>query len=171
MLIHRIVKTSIIALLVLFLGIPSSFLMAAILDLEAQIEVKINQIFLQKYAPNFSFIEPCMKALGMQNRRIPNYAITASSMWDRNHAPYFGRLHFTARGRYQGAWCARQNNRFQWFQVDFRRPTKVTKVVTQGRQNANQWVTQYRLAYSQDGLIWAYYKYRDRIKVRRIMLN
>lgn len=104
----------------------------------------------------------------MQNRRIPNYAITASSMWDRNHGPYLGRLHFTARGSYQGAWTAKHNNRYQWFQVDFRRPTKVTSVLTQGRQNANQWVTQYRLAYSQDGLTWAYYKLRDSIKVNEI---
>lgn len=105
----------------------------------------------------------------MQNRRIPNYAITASSMWDANHGPYLGRLHFTARGRYQGAWSSRHNNHHQWFQVDFRRPTKVTNVATQGRQNANQWVTQYRLAYSQDGLTWVLYKLRDAIKVWRII--
>lgn len=114
----------------------------------------------------YSFSEPCKNALGMQNRHIPNYAITASSMWDRNHGPYLGRLHFTARGHYQGGWSARHNNRYQWFQVDFRKPTKVTSVLTQGRQNANQWVTQYRLAYSQDGLTWAFYKLRDAFKVR-----
>ena len=116
----------------------------------------------------FHFIfssEICKLALGMQNRRIPNYAITASSSWDANHAPHLGRLHFTARGRLQGAWSSRYNNRFQFFQVDFRKPTKVSHIATQGRQNANQWVTQYRLAYSQDGLNWALYKLRDGIKV------
>ena len=101
----------------------------------------------------------------MQNRRIPNYAITASSSWDKNHGPYLGRLHFTARGRYQGAWSSRHNNHNQYFQVNFRRPTKITAVATQGRQNANQWVTQYRLSYSQDGLSWVFYKLRDGIKV------
>ena len=105
----------------------------------------------------------------MQNRRIPNNAITASSSWDANHAPYLGRLHFTARGKFQGAWSSRYNNHFQFFQVDFRKPTKVSQVATQGRQNANQWVTQYRLAYSQDGMNWALYKLRDAIKVRRIV--
>lgn len=116
-------------------------------------------------------LEPCKHALGMQNRKIPNYAITASSMWDKNHGPHLGRLHFTARGHLQGAWSSRHNNRYQWFQVNFRRPTKVTSVLTQGRQNANQWVRQYRLAYSQDGLTWAYYKLRDSIKVREIGLS
>ena len=107
----------------------------------------------------------------MQNRRIPNHAITSSSMWDANHGPYLGRLHFTARGRFQGAWSTRYNNHFQWFQVDFRRPTKISNVATQGRQNANQWVTQYRLSYSQDGLNWALYKLRDGIKVSRFVYN
>ena len=109
--------------------------------------------------------EPCKHALGMQNRRIPNYAITASSMYNKYYAPYLGRLHLTRRGSYQGAWSARHNNRYQWFQVDFRKPTKVTSVLTQGRQNSNQWVRQYRLAYSQDGLTWAFYKLRDSMKV------
>ena len=113
----------------------------------------------------FLSLEPCKHVLGMQNRRIPNSAITASSMWDVNHGPHLGRLHFTARGSYQGGWSARHNNRYQWFQVDFRRPTKITNVATQGRHNAAQWVTQYRLSYSQDGLTWALYKLRDGIKV------
>ena len=118
------------------------------------------------FALVFSILGPCKHVLGMRNRKIPNHAITASSMWDRNHAPYLGRLHFTARGSLQGGWSARHNNRYQYFQVDFRRPTKITAVDTQGRQNANQWVTQYRLAYSWDGLTWAYYKLKDHIKVR-----
>lgn len=120
------------------------------------------------FSPNVTIslsLEPCKNPLGMQNRRIPNYAITASSSWDKNHGPYLGRLHFTARGRYQGAWSSRHNNRNQYFQVNFRRPTKITAVATQGRQNANQWVTQYRLSYSQDGLSWVFYKLRDGIKV------
>ncbi|KAK3728633.1 hypothetical protein QZH41_011714, partial [Actinostola sp. cb2023] len=34
------------------------------------------------------------KALGMQSRAIPDARITASSMWDGNHAPWQGRLHY-----------------------------------------------------------------------------
>lgn len=102
----------------------------------------------------------------MQNRHIPNSAITASSMHDTNHAPYLGRLHFAARGSLQGAWSARFNDRYQYLQVDFRKPAKVTSVLTQGRQNANQWVTQFRLSSSQDGLSWADYEVQDSIKVR-----
>ena len=120
----------------------------------------------KKLIISFSSLEICKHPLGMQNRRIPNHAVTASSSWDANHAPYLGRLHFTARGKFQGAWSSRYNNHFQFFQVDFRKATKVSHVATQGRQNANQWVTQYRLAYSQDGVNWALYKLRDGIKVR-----
>ena len=92
-------------------------------------------------------------------------------MADANHAPYFGRLHFTARGKYQGGWSARFNDRYQWWQVDLGKPAKVRSVLTQGRQNANQWVTQYRLSSSQDGLSWADYKVQDSIKVRACFIQ
>ncbi|XP_020631503.1 uncharacterized protein LOC110068467 [Orbicella faveolata] len=100
----------------------------------------------------------CNKPLGMQNGRIRAAQITASSSWDRNHAPNNGRLHLHRVGARMGAWCARHNNRLQWFQVNFGRPTRVVKFATQGRHDARQWVTQYYLTFSQDGAHYAEYK-------------
>ena len=48
------------------------------------------------------------KALGMENLGIPDNAITASSMYDRNHAPYFGRLNTQKAGSSVGAWVPKQ---------------------------------------------------------------
>ena len=55
--------------------------------------------------------------MGMQNGRIPNSRITASSNWDRYHVSFRARLHHSRKGRYVGAWCAKTNNRYQWLQV------------------------------------------------------
>ena len=94
----------------------------------------------------------------MQNGRLRTSQITASSSWDKNHSPNNGRLHFKRAGSRMGAWCTRHNNRYQWLSVDFGRTMRVTKIATQGRQDAAQWVTQYYLSYSQDYVFFAEYK-------------
>ncbi|KAK3706337.1 hypothetical protein QZH41_006605 [Actinostola sp. cb2023] len=92
-------------------------------------------------------IEP----LGMQSKTIPDARITASSMWDGNHAPAQGRLNYKPPRGKAGSWSSRHNRVGQWIQVDLKRVTKVTGIATQGRTNANQWVTKYKLQYSSDG--------------------
>ena len=69
-------------------------------------------------------------------------------------------------GARYGAWCARHNNRLQWYQVNFGRPTRVVKFAIQGRQDARQWVTQCYLSYSQDGIHYAEFKENSNRKVR-----
>ncbi|KAL9950565.1 hypothetical protein ACROYT_G043081 [Oculina patagonica] len=107
----------------------------------------------------------CNKPLGMRNGRIRANQLSASSSWDRNHGPNNGRLHLRRAGARMGAWCARHNNRLQWYQVNFGRPTRVVKITTQGRQDARQWVTQYYLSYSQDGIHYAEFKENSNRKV------
>ena len=48
----------------------------------------------------------------------------------------------------------------------FKRPTRVVKIATQGRQDARQWVTKYFVTYSQDGANFAEYKENSYRKVR-----
>ncbi|CAH3189056.1 unnamed protein product, partial [Porites lobata] len=57
-----------------------------------------------------------------------------------------------------GAWCAITNDIYQWLQVDLRKYTTVTRIATQGRSDWNQWVTKYRLQYSEDGVNFNFYK-------------
>ena len=102
----------------------------------------------------------------MQNGRLRASQITASSSWDKNHAANYGRLHLKRTGSRMGAWCARHNNRYQWLSVDFGRPMRVTKLASQGRHDARQWVTQYYLSYSQDGVYFAEYKQNSARRVR-----
>ena len=101
----------------------------------------------------------------MQNGRIRLTQLSASSSWDANHGPRNGRLNFRRTGSRMGAWCARRNDRYQYYQVDFRRAMRVVKIATQGRQDAAQWVTQYFVTYSQDGNSFAEYKENSNRKV------
>ena len=95
----------------------------------------------------------------MENGNIRNRQISASSQWNANHAAIQGRLNFKKNGIKQGGWSARANNANQWLQVDLvSKFTKVTRVATQGRNVANQWVTKYTLQYSNDGVHFQYYK-------------
>lgn len=41
---------------------------------------------------------------------------------------------------YDGAWCAGRDDPLQWLEVDARRLTKFTGVVTQGRSSLWSWV-------------------------------
>ena len=101
----------------------------------------------------------------MQNGRIKNHQISASSTHDKDHAPWFARLHRKRIGGRRGGWSARHNTRYQWLQVDFRRSTRIVEILTQGRQDYRQWVTQYYITYSQDNVHWAEYKINSRRKV------
>ena len=93
----------------------------------------------------------------MENRRIRNQQISASSEWDVNHGARLARLNQKRTGRTIGAWSARVNNAYQFLQIDLRVPMKVTSVATQGRSDTNQWVTKYMLSFSLDGAHFAVY--------------
>lgn len=89
----------------------------------------------------------------MENYKIPDSSITASSAFDQSVKASNGRLH---RG---AAWAASVSNTHQWFQVNFGNLTTVSVIATQGRQsNGHQWITKYRVSYSHDGLLYAAYK-------------
>ncbi|PWA19765.1 hypothetical protein CCH79_00006926 [Gambusia affinis] len=55
-----------------------------------------------------------------------------------------------------GAWCANSEDRIHWFEVDARRETEFTGVITQGRDalNESDFVTSYFLAFSNDSREW-----------------
>lgn len=107
----------------------------------------------------------CQEALGVENGQIPDRKISASSQWDANHASEQGRLHFQASGSKVGAWCAGRNDDNQWLQVDLGSQfTRITGVASQGRNGAHrQWVTKYKLLYSNDGINFTFYREKEQM--------
>ncbi|PFX19748.1 EGF-like repeat and discoidin I-like domain-containing protein 3 [Stylophora pistillata] len=101
----------------------------------------------------------CSAPLGMEDYRITSAQISASSQYDGNHAPNQGRLHFKEiSGSHAGSWVAGRNNVNQWFQVDLTIETTVTFLATQGRNMYEQWVTKYKLQYSNNGSTFQVFK-------------
>ena len=101
------------------------------------------------------------KALGMQSGKIPNSRLKASSEWNRDWGPGYGRLHGSK------CWIARPSNTNHWLQIDFKYRATVTAIRTQGRRDANQWVRSYTVAYSDDGINFKAYrgdKGQDKVK-------
>ena len=95
----------------------------------------------------------------MENYEISDKQISASSQWDVNHAAIQGRLHFKPTGSKQGAWSAGTNDANQWLQIRLGdMDMRVTGIATQGRNAADQWVTTYKLQYSNDGVAFTYFK-------------
>ena len=100
---------------------------------------------------------PCTASLGMETRLIEDAQITASSEWSSNHAAIQARLNFKAGGGKKGAWSAGTTDANQWIQVALGSFTKLTGIATQGRNEVDQWVTEYQLQYSVDGVSLDYY--------------
>ena len=82
--------------------------------------------------------------------------MTASSTFGLQK-PGNGRLYLKAKPGTAGGWVAGNRSNGSWFQVKFGGWPKVTKISTQGREDAPQWVTKYRVSYSSDGIFFKDY--------------
>ncbi|XP_044183388.1 uncharacterized protein LOC114971011 isoform X2 [Acropora millepora] len=86
-------------------------------------------------------------------------------LYDRNDYECVGRLNFQGveggSSWKAGSWSARVNDQHQWLQVELlKEESLVTSVATQGRnsRNNNQWVTKYKLQYSNNDVNFEYYQ-------------
>ena len=102
----------------------------------------------------------------MQNGKLPNSALSASTQYNANAGPENARLHFYAESKRYGAWIAQKQDHSQWLQADFGVETDVTRIATQGRQDANEWVKKFTLRYSTDGSYFKQYQPSGYTKVR-----
>ena len=116
-------------------------------------------------------VPPCQVQLGMQNGKLPNSALSASSQLNSYYGPENARLHFHPQSGRNGAWIPKKQDHHEWFQVDFGIETHVTRIETQGRQDASQWVKAYTLRYSLDGSYFNHYQPSGHTKVTLITFD
>uniref|UniRef100_A0A8C9YTC6 receptor protein-tyrosine kinase n=1 Tax=Sander lucioperca TaxID=283035 RepID=A0A8C9YTC6_SANLU len=99
----------------------------------------------------------------MEDGRIKDDDITASSQWYETTGPQYARLN---REEGDGAWCPEgqlEPSDSQYLQVDLGRLIFLTVVGTQGRYarySGNEFARAYRLNYSRDGLLWKSWRNR-----------
>ena len=97
--------------------------------------------------------------------------MSASTFHGSAYAASLGRLNFAARSGKAGSWSVKKNDVNQWLQIDLGTLTTVTKVATQGRQDASQWVKSYSLSHSLAGSYWVQYTVRGKKKVNKFLLS
>ncbi|KAM6178511.1 adipocyte enhancer-binding protein 1 [Rhynchocyon petersi] len=101
--------------------------------------------------------------IGMESHRIEDNQIRASSMLRHGLGAQRGRLNMQAGPNeddyYDGAWCAEDDARTQWIEVDTRRTTRFTGVITQGRDSSthDDFVTTFFVGFSNDSQTWTMY--------------
>ncbi|XP_072042526.1 lactadherin-like [Amphiura filiformis] len=100
----------------------------------------------------------CQDAAGVADGRIPDGQLKASSEFA--HALYHGaanaRLNRPVKTGTTGSWSAQTNDINQWIQAELTGEAWVTGVMIQGRVEAAQWVTKFKVQLSKDGNSWAY---------------
>ena len=104
----------------------------------------------------------CQQALGMESGDIPDNQLTASSegQWRLNGEPFYmsarnGRLN---NNRLASCWESASNDENQWLQIHLGdQYVNVTRIATQGCDRPEEWVTSYKLQYSDDGEIFQYH--------------
>ncbi|XP_062859455.1 inactive carboxypeptidase-like protein X2 [Trichomycterus rosablanca] len=98
--------------------------------------------------------------LGLETLKVDDFQLHASTMQRYGLGAHRGRLNIQAGlhedDMYDGAWCAGRNDPLQWLEIDARRLTKFTGVITQGRSShwSSDWVTSYRVLVSNDSHSW-----------------
>ena len=124
------------------------------------LKINSNQLFTSL----FIIADKCDVPLGIQDGRITQSMLKASSMYNRYYGPWSARLQARNHGAIRGGWLARVNNNRQWLQIDLGAKSVVKRIATQGRYDANQWVTSYTVSYSNNGV--RFYPYRENRRVR-----
>ncbi|XP_072042888.1 EGF-like repeat and discoidin I-like domain-containing protein 3 [Amphiura filiformis] len=99
----------------------------------------------------------CQDHLGVEDGRISDYQITASSEWtSKIYGATNARLNRVAQAGTTGAWSAQANDVNQWIQAALGVPTWVTGVLIQGRAETAQWLTKFKVQYTNDQDDWKF---------------
>ncbi|XP_028999456.1 retinoschisin 1a [Betta splendens] len=104
---------------------------------------------------------PYHKPLGFEAGSVNPDQITCSNQdqytgWFSSWLPNKARLNSQGFGC---AWLSKFQDNSQWLQIDLREVMVVSGILTQGRCDADEWVTKYSVQYRTDeNLNWIYYK-------------
>ena len=104
----------------------------------------------------------------MENNKIPNGAVTASSSLGSWFEPWQARLNNIGRSGSTGSWSTRLNAIGQYLQIDLGKERVVNKIATQGRPSYYEWVTSYKLLFSSNRAKWNEYQNNGVVKVNNV---
>uniref|UniRef100_A0A8D0EMI3 F5/8 type C domain-containing protein n=1 Tax=Strix occidentalis caurina TaxID=311401 RepID=A0A8D0EMI3_STROC len=122
---------------------------------------KQNHSCLLRYFLPFSAECPYHKPLGFESGAVTPDQISCSnpeqytgwySSWTANKARLNGQ-------GFGCAWLSKYQDNGQWLQIDLKEVKVISGILTQGRCDADEWMTKYSMQYRTDeNLNWVYYK-------------
>ncbi len=128
-----------------------------------------GKMFYLSYRAFLPFNSPlayCNSTLGLEDGRLHDNQITASSSYSETHKPSNARLNNPgewAASFIPGCWSTATNDLNQWIQVSLEESRWISGVITQGRSALSgdfhiQFVTKYKVEYSDGDINWTYVK-------------
>ncbi|XP_078416618.1 retinoschisin-like [Cetorhinus maximus] len=117
-------------------------------------------------APGSSMLQcmpecPYHQALGFESGAVMEDQISCSNE-DQYTGWYSSWMPNKARINSQGfgcAWLSRYQDNQQWLQIDLKQVRVISGIITQGRCDADEWMTKYSVQYrSNETFNWVYYK-------------
>ncbi|KAM9031123.1 discoidin, CUB and LCCL domain-containing protein 2 isoform X1 [Sarcophilus harrisii] len=130
---------------------------------ESSLANNVTSVVGQLSSSLFTFkTSGCYGTLGMESGVIPDFQITASSVW----VDYYTKQPNSwkpekARLKKPGiSWAASDTNKYQWLQIDMNKEKKITGIITTGSTvvEHNYYVSAYRILYSDDAQKWTAYR-------------
>ncbi|XP_072041633.1 EGF-like repeat and discoidin I-like domain-containing protein 3 [Amphiura filiformis] len=107
----------------------------------------------------------CQNAAGVEDGRIHDSQLKASTEYATAKVLYHracnARLNCPGKPGTTGHWGAAFNDINQWIQAEMAEETLVTGVMIQGRPDAPQWVSKFKIQYSLDGNYWKFVQTPD----------
>ncbi|XP_030621360.1 probable carboxypeptidase X1 [Chanos chanos] len=128
-------------------------------DLNEKIDKNVEKRIWNKKGEAEPTVLEC-PPLGLESLRVKDAQLQASSFKRRGLGPHRGRLNIQSGIEdgdiYDGAWCARYEDKKQWLQVDAMRLIRFTGVILQGRSSiwSWDWVHTYKVQTSNDSISW-----------------
>ena len=109
-----------------------------------QLLTTTNQSRAKFFYSSTFFAESCSDELGMQNKRIANERITASSK-STDNSPHFARLQGSK------AWCSALCDKLPYIQIQLEEPKIITEIITQ--RSSYHWAgaTKYEARFLENG--------------------
>lgn len=106
--------------------------------------------------------------MGISNGEVDDIHLTASSSLDNEHLPFKTRLvrESVEPAEVKGCWCAHDVNLRQYIEADLGEMKTITGVATQGYVSHDNWVSTYRLGYSDTTNALEWYRENDDERVR-----
>jgi len=104
---------------------------------------------------------PYHRPLGFESGSVSPSQVTCSNLdqytgWFSSWVPSKARLNSQGFGC---AWLSKFQDNSQWLQIDLKEVQIVSGIMTQGRCDADEWITKYSVQYRTDErLNWVYYK-------------